>query len=234
MAYVSTLILRSLRLIGEKMRGATLSSDEQVECLASFNAMLESWSIERAMCYQVLQESFPLAANTVSYTIGPGGTFSTARPTRIVDPCFTRDSSSFDSPLRIIDVVSYGRIVQKNAGQTYPSYLFYDSANVGGLGTITIYPAPISGLTLFINSWSALASVSTISAQVSLPPGYERALVYNYAIEESGGFASVSPEVAKIARESKAVVKSLNLPASFMTQDLGIVPMYGSNILTGP
>jgi hypothetical protein len=234
MAYVSTLILRSLRLIGEKQRGDTLSSNEQVECLASLNAMLESWSLERAMLYQVLQESFTLSDSVGSYTIGSGGTFDTDRPLKIVDPCFVRDSSSLDSQLQIIDSVAYGRFVQKTIDGSYPGYLFYDTAYVGGLGTIRLYPEPQAGLTLYINSWKQLASVSTISAQVSLPPGYERAIVYNYAIEESPGYASVPPEVVKIARESKAAVKSLNLPDSMMRLDAGIVGIQTSNILTGP
>ena len=234
MAYVSTLILRSLRLIGEKQRGGTLSSDEQTECLASFNAMLDSWSIERAMCYQITQESFSLSNSVGSYTIGSGGDFNTTRPTKIVDPCFIRDSSNLDSPVQIIDAAAYGRIVQKNIDGSYPGYLFYDAAYASALATIYLYPEPQSGLTLYINSWKQLESVSTISAQVSLPPGYERALVFNYAIEEAGGYTNVGAEVAKIARESKAAVKSLNLPDAFMRLDSGLVQVYGANILTGP
>ena len=235
MAYVSTLILRSLRLIGEKPRGGTLTSDEQTECLASFNAMLDSWSIERAMCYQITQESFSLSDSVGSYTIGSGATLNTTRPTKIVDPCFIRDSSNLDSPLQIIDAVAYGRIVQKTIDGTYPGYLFYDQAfDSSGYGTIRLYPEPQSGLTLFINSWKQLASVSTISAQVSLPPGYERALVYNYAIEEAGGYIDVPAEVVKVAKESKASVKSINIPDTFMKLDYGVAGNASPNILTGP
>lgn len=235
MAYVSTLILRSLRLIGEKPRGGTLTSNEQTECLASFNAMLEGWSIERAMCYQITQESFSLSSSVGSYTIGSGATFNTTRPTKIVDPCFIRDSSNLDSPLQLIDATAYGRIVQKTIDGTYPGYLFYDQGyDSSGYGTIRLYPEPQASLTLFINSWKQLASVSTISAQVSLPPGYERALVYNYAIEEAGGYIDVPAEVIKVAKESKAAVKSLNLPDAFMKLDYGVAGNARPNILTGP
>ena len=234
MAYVSTMILHSLRLLGEKVRGGTLTSAEGVDCLYDLNSMLESWSIERAMCYQILQENFSLAAGTTAYTIGAGGTFNTTRPVKIVDPCFVRDSSNLDSKLTIIDAAAYGGIVQKTSGNSYPSYLFYDSAFASSLGTIRLYPAPVAGLTLFINSWQQLGSVSTISAQLTLPPGYQRAIEYNFAIEEAGGYTEVRPEVAKIARESKAAIKSLNLPDSMMRLEPGIVSTYGHNILTGP
>ena len=236
MAYVSTMILHSLRLLGEKERGDTLSSAEQTDCLYDLNSMLESWSIERLMCYQVLQESFSLASNTVSYSIGTGGTFNTDRPTKIVDPCFVRDSSNLDSPVKILDASAYGRIVQKSgSGTTYPDYLFYDGGyNSSGLANISIYPPPKSALTLFINSWKQLGSVSTISAQLTLPPGYQRAIEYNFAVEEAGGFTDVSAAVAKIARDSKAAIKSINAPDTFMRLEAGVSQPVGSNILTGP
>ena len=43
--------------------------------LADLNTMMESWSLERLMVYQLLQESKALTASTGSYTIGTGGAF---------------------------------------------------------------------------------------------------------------------------------------------------------------
>lgn len=232
--YVSTMLLRSLRLNGEKARGATLTSSEQAELLAELNTMMESWSVDRALCYQVLQESFALSNSVGSYTIGSGGAFSTDRPVKIVDPCFIRDSSNLDSPLQIVNAEAYGRIVQKTIDGSYPGYLFYDSAYASGLGTIYLYPEPMAGLTLFINSWKQLQTFSTVSVALSLPPGYQRAIEFNFAVETAGGYVNVSPEVAKIARDSLAAIKSLNLPDAFMRIESGLVPVYGSNILTGP
>ncbi len=233
--YVSSSILRSMRMIGEKTRGATLNSDEQVECLAEFNTFLDALSIERLMCYQVTQESFPLTTSSATYTIGSGGTFNTTRPTKIVDPCFVRDSSGLDSEVTIIGSEQYGRIVQKSAGFTYPQWLFYDGGfSASGLGTISVYPAPSSGLTLFINSWKQLGSVSTISAQLSFPPGYQLFLESNFAIHLAAGAIPASAELAKIARDSKAAIKSLNLPEPVMSLDAGIVRGQRSNIFTGP
>ena len=234
MASVSTMILRSMRLTGEKQRGDTLSTNEQTELLAELNTMLESWSIERALCYQIVQESFALSNSVGSYTIGSGGAFNTTRPVKIVDPCFIRDSSNLDSPLKILDASAYGAIVQKNIDGSYPGYLFYDSAFASSLGTIFLYPEPQAGLTLYINSWQQLQSFANVSTVVALPPGYQRAIEFNFAIEMAGGYTGVAPEVAKIARESKAAVKSLNLPDAFMRMDVGIIQTYTSNILTGP
>jgi hypothetical protein len=235
MPAVSTMILRSLRMIGEKARGETLDTNEQTECLAELNSMMDAWSIERLMCYQVTQESFALTANTVSYTIGSGATFNTTRPTKIIDPCFIRDSSNLDSPVQIIDSETYGRIVQKSVGQTYPSYLFYDHGfDASGYATINVYPAPSSALTLFINSWKQLQSFSNVSTAMLLPPGYQLAIESNFAIHLAAGQTNISPEVAKLARDSKAAIKSINIPDTMMSLDVGVVRGYGSNILTGP
>jgi hypothetical protein len=133
MATVSSLVLRSLRLIGEKTIGGTLSSAEQTAYLADMNTMLEGFSIERLMIPSLLQESRALTASVGSFTIGSGGTWDTTRPTRICDPCFTRDSANVDRSINIIDAETYGGLFLKNIDGSYPSYLFYDGTDVAGL-----------------------------------------------------------------------------------------------------
>ncbi len=234
--YVSSMMLRSLRMIGEKAGGDTLDANEQTEILYELNSMMDSWGIERLNCYQVLQESFPLSANTVSYTIGSGATFSTARPSKIVEPCFVRDSSNLDFGLIILSSEEYGRIIQKNVGPTYPRWIFYDSAfDANGYGTITVYPAPIANLTLFINSWKALQNFASVSTALALPPGYQLAIESNFAIHLAAGLTEVSKEVIKIARESKAAIQSVNIPDMTSRLDPGVVrTKQRVNILTGP
>ena len=237
MATASSMIFRALRLTGEKIHGGTLTSSEATDYLSDLNSMLDSWSIERLMCYQILQESFSLTSAFNSYTIGPGAALSSvSRPVKIVDPCFVRDSGNLDSRLQIVDNVAYGMVVQKSTAGSYPSYINYDSAfDSSGFGTINLYPGPTSGLTLFINSWKPLQNFANISTVAALPPGYQRAIEFNLAIELSGGYTSVSPEVAKIAREAKAAVQTLNAPDAMMVLDYGVAgaTRAGESILTG-
>ena len=234
MSAVSTHVLRALRMTGEKARGDTLTSDEQVECLAELNSMLDSWALERLMCYQIVQESLALTTSTASYTIGSGGAFNTTRPVKIVDPCFIRDSSNLDTPVRLIGAEQYGRIVQKSAGYTYPTDMFYDSGfSATSTATLYLYPSPSASLTLFINSWKAVGTFSTMSQTVSLPPGYQLAIESNYAIHSAAGLTPVSAELAKIARDSKAAIKSVNLPDTVSRLDAGIVRGRRSNIFLG-
>lgn len=235
MSTPSTMILRSLRLIGERIIGDTLSTAEQTAYLADLNAMMESWSLEGLMVPHLLQESLALTADTATYTIGPGGAFNAARPTKIVDPCFIRDSDNNDTPVEIIGAIAYGSIVGKSVDSSYPTYLFYDSSNTNGMGTIKLYPPPSAGLTLYINSWKQLTQFASITETVALPPGYRRAIEFNFAIEVAGGFINVSPEVAAVAKSSKAAIKSLNTPAGILSIDpmLSGRGTFGQNIFTG-
>lgn len=221
-----------MRLTGEKGRGATLDSNEQVECLAELNTFMDACATERLLCYTVQQDSLALTASTSTYTIGSGGAFNVTRPTKIVDPCFVRDGSRYDSPVKVINAESYGRIVDKGAGFTVPQYLYYDAGySATSTGTIFLYPSPSASLTLFINSWKQPGQFSTLSQTVMLPPGYQEFIEYNFALRMASGLAELEPTVLRIARESKARVAALNAPEPISRLDYS---MPRSNIFTGP
>src|SRR3990167_1036896 len=104
MPAVSTLIINSLILTGEKtIQVSSLTAAEGGFHLSRINSMLDSWSNERLMIHTVSVTSFGLTASQGSYTIGNGGDFNMIRPTRIVDPCWIRDSDGNDSKLTLID-----------------------------------------------------------------------------------------------------------------------------------
>ena len=234
MAVVSTMILRSMRLIGEKARGDTLSSNEQAECLSEFNTFLDALGTERLLCYSIQQDSASLNVSTSTYTIGTNGTIAVTRPTKIVDPCYVRDSDGLDYPLKVVDVVTYGRLSDKDAVGSRPQYLYYDANfSATSTGTIHIYPSPNGALTLFINSWKQVGTVANVSTNLGLPPEYQIFLETNFAIHLAAGQVEVSAAVAKLARDSKAAIKGLNTPSVVMRSDLLPTGERNANILTG-
>lgn len=235
MPAVSTMILNALIQTGEKAIGDTLDTDEQRYYLSRLASMVDSWSNERLMVPVLTQSSWALTNSQGSYTIGTGANFNITRPIRIVDPCFIRDSDSFDSPLTIISMETYGKIVNKTADGTYPSFIAYDYGySATSTARIYFWPEPDSGLSTYINMLSPLQMLSTVSENLQLQPGYQRAIETNFAIEASPGYTNVTPELIKIAKESKAALKSQNLPVPVSRLDYGAVGGVRTNILTGP
>ena len=212
-----------------------MDTNEQVECLAELNTFIESEQTNRLMCYSVTQDSYALTASTSTFTIGTNGSFAVSRPTKIIDPCFVRDSSGYDTPVEIVTLETYGSIVNKGAGFTVPTMLYYDSGySATSTGTISLYPSPSGSLTLFINSWKQLQTFASLTTMVMFPPGYQLFIESNFAIHLAAGLVPISPELAKIAKDSRAAIESLNLPDTIMTQNIGTVYRRSASILTGP
>lgn len=231
MPAVSTMMLTSLVAIGEKTIDGTFTSSEQTFYLNKMNSMLDSWSVDRTLVYAGLMENFSLTTSTASYTIGSGGVFNTARPNEITN-AFIRDASNYDTELEVISQDSYDAIKVKTVGTSYPQVLFYDPAYP--LGTIYLYPTPAANLTLYIRSWKQLQSFASVTTALALPPGYQRAIESNFAIECAPGLTSVSPELAKIAKESLAAIRSLNLPDTVSRFEAAVSGVGRGNVITGP
>ena len=215
-----TMILASLRKIGEKIVGGTLTTAEQTDYLYDLNSWLDSVGLNRLMIPHLLQDSHALTSSTGSYTIGPGGAISVKRPLK-VEYAFTRDSNSIDRGLTILtERGQYDAIVSKSLEGYIPEYLYYDPRVP--LGTIYLYPEPGAGLTLYLDSWKLLQKFGGIDVPLDLPPGYQLFIESNFAIWVAGGFANVSSEVLKVARESKAAIQSFNAPAGVLRLDAGV------------
>jgi hypothetical protein len=234
MAFVSSMILRSMRLIGEKARGATLDSSEQAECLAEFNTFLDSLPNERLLAYSIQQDSHTLTSGVSSYTVGVNGDIAVTRPVKIVDPCYVRNSDSSDFPVRVVDHVTWGRIFDKTAPADMPSMLYYDAGfSSTSTATINLWPAPSGADTLFFASWKQIGTVANLSTNLLLPPGYQLFLESNFAIHLAAGQADVSPALLKMAKESKAAIKGVNVPAPVASMDALPVGSRGDGSVTG-
>jgi len=204
------MIKKALRLIGAIGRNDPVTSQEATDHWSTLNSMLESWSIERLMVYQIYEETLTWASGQSSRTIGSGGNFDTTRPTRIANG-FSR-ISNIDYPYVVISKEEYDAIADKTTQSSYPDYIYY--APSMSLGTLYAYPVPSASLAFHLNSWKQLQAFTGTTTPLSLPQGYQRAIEYNLAIEIQGEYPDlVLPEsVVKIARESKAAIKTINSP----------------------
>ena len=230
------MILNSLIMTGEKsIEVSSLTSAEQTYHLSRINAMMDSWSNERLTIFQVSVTNFPLTATQGVYSIGSGGNFNMTRPTKIVDPCFIRDTDGNDIPLTLLDYQAYGAIVDKDADGSFPVYLYYEpSYSATSTAQIKLWPEPVANLTLFINTIQPLTTFSTMTHPVSLPPGYQDAIETNYAMKSALGLMPISPDLREAAVKSKANIKTTNSFSPIMRLDYAVQGGMRSNILTGP
>jgi len=208
MATAQSLIDRAMRLVGALESGESPTADETTDVLYALNTMLESWRLERLMVYAAVDTTKALVSGDASYTIGTGENIDVERPIKI-ENAYVTDSDT-DIPITIITKRSWDAISDKTVESTYPQYLYYEESYPNGV--IHLWPVPTSTNVLTLSLWTVLGAIASAATTVSLPPGYERALAYNLAVEIAPEFqVQVSDVVASIALNSKAAIKRANV-----------------------
>jgi hypothetical protein len=194
-------------LIGRLGAGRGAGAAESAVCLEFLNQMLLNWSTERLNVFQVLTETFALTIATAAYTMGPSEDFDTARPVRIEAANVV--SSSIREPLELIGVNEWNAIDTRTDTSIFPKRLYCDYAYPAV--TLNFWKIPSAAASVELHSWKILDAFSALTDTVAFPLGYERAIVYNLAIDLAPAFGkSISAEVAAIAKSSKAGIVSLN------------------------
>lgn len=219
------IITKALQKIGAVTKSETISADDAADALSSLNAMISSWSLDSLLVYASILESFTLTAGDSSYTIGSTGDFNTSRPTEILS-AYIRDNTT-DTGLNIITEEEYDTISVKSFSGK-PSLICYTPSYP--LGTIKLDKLPDQTYTLFLLSKKPFSSYA-LSDDVTLPPGFERAIVYNLALELAPEYGQpLDASVASIARDSLSLIKTANVRATKIpySKDLGV-----KNIFTG-
>ena len=198
------IIKKALQKNGVLTKNESPSGDEASDGLDSLNAMLSSWSNDTLLLYTRTLENFPLTANVTEYTIGAGGTFNTDVPLQIVS-AYVR-SGGIDYPLSIVSDTDFDNYTtDKDLSGFTPNKMFYNRSYP--LGKITIWPTPISGTNLYIRSEKELSQF-LLDDVVELPAGWERALIFNLAVELASEYGQQSDQLTfQIAQESKKMLK---------------------------
>lgn len=172
------LITASMRLATILASGETPTADEAVDGLKSLNDILEDWSTQKLAVYEQNNEQFALVVGTATYTIGPAGTFNTRRPIRI-GQSFVRLNGA-DFPVTQWSLEEYNSVAVKTVGGIPERYVYL---NDYPLGQIILYPVPAATSTLFLDTDVLLAFPLTLATVLSFPPGYEKALRFNLAMD---------------------------------------------------
>lgn len=228
------IIARALRILGVLASGETPSNSEQNDSFTALQDMMSDWSNQSLFVYSTVRESFSLIPGQQNYTMGPGGNFSTTRPQRIEEALMTVQlSPETELPIKLVTEEEFAEIIVKSITTSIPLFLYPDYAYP--LMNISLWPIPTVTLPIILYSWKALTSFATVNDTVSLPPGYQRALIYNLAVELAAEFGrDVKPTILALAVEAKANIKRLNIKANLMKSDPAILtPRSSFNWYTG-
>lgn len=206
MATGQSLIEDSLLEIGVGSPNQTPIQSVLNHGLRVLNRMWASWSAELGPVNALTTDTHTWPSGSISQTIGSGGDINVTRPVEIDSIQTQKDSLDYT-----VDRVSYPQFqstVLKTISTDYPDVFAYQKGHP--LGTIYLYPVPASALTVDINSWKALTAF-TMAGTVSLPDGYEEAIVKNLAIDLAPAHGkTVRQEVILRARQSKQAIVNIN------------------------
>lgn len=232
MATAGDIIDRALRLLGQLGSGGTATAAEAADGLEAMNAMVSDWNNDRLMCFAYQTESLTLSSGDPSYTVGTSGDLNTTRPIEIVNAYI--DQSNISYPVEIMTEDYYASISDKTLAGDWPTHLLFRPTIASSLATVIVWPVPNATRTLKLTTRIQVASFASTSTTVTLPPGWEKALAYNLAVELAPEFETAAkPEVVAGATRSLGRIKQANSIAKKreLTTELGsMFSPYSSNI----
>jgi hypothetical protein len=179
----------------------------------ALNRLVDQWAAERLQIFTITRTTWTIATGVGTYTVGTGGTVNVARPVFLDHVNYIETSATPDLELQLSPLTddAYAGLAVKALTATDPSAWYYNPTFP--LGTLNLWPIPTSTTLLgALYAPQAVATFSALSTSVALPPGYERMIVKNLALEMAPGFIGlqVNPLLAKQAQDAVAVVKRVN------------------------
>lgn len=233
MAVAHFLVDRSLRLLEQIGSGETPTDDEYADALLVLSDLIDSWRNEKLMCYAMQEETLTLSAGDPSYTLGGPGDSGNERPVTIDRAWIVDGDISYE--VAAMNESEYAAIPAKTTQSNWPDRFLYRPSMSNG--TLIVYPVPDATRTMKLLTRSVVTAPLLSTANVTVPPGWSRAISYNLAVELAPEYGvSVPPAVAKGAVESLASIKRANRYAqpSRVATELGAMFAGGrGNILSG-
>ena len=216
-------INRALRLLGVLAEGETPSAETSQDGLTALNQMIDSWNTERLSVFSTQDQIFTWPAGEITRTLGPSGNFSGNRPVLFDDATYYRDpGTNVSFGIKFINQQQYDGIAVKTVTSTYPQVIFVNMTYPDA--TMTVYPKPTRDLEWHFISVQELSNPAVLTTNLTFPPGYLRAFVYNLAMEIAPEFGvEPSPQVTRIAMTSKRNLKRINNPDDIMSMPYSLI-----------
>lgn len=204
MTTVSTLVYDAMyaaRVLGQDE--TPTSADVQL-VLRRLNRMLDSWSNEKQMIFLNDSETFTLTAGQQAYSTS---LLAEGRPININS--MRLNLNGIDYPVSQIDQQKWNAIPIKSVS-SIPVWFYYDGAMPNA--QMFFYPVPFAAFTAYIYCQRPLAGALTLTDTLTMPQGYEAAIVAGLAADIWPSFKAGDVPKALIAErtQTRAVLKRTN------------------------
>lgn len=236
------LITAALQRLLVLERGGTPSAEDITVGLSRLNDLIESWQTERLTTYIQSRATWTLVANQASYTVGSGGEIDIPRPLLPQDITVkVRDTSQSLPPelnLNNLTDDAWAAVPIKNLTSVYPTAYYYSPTyDTTGFGALSFWLIPTSSTLQGVIYYRSPISTLSLYDTIYLPPGYNRALRDNLAVELAADYAiQPSTSLLQSAIEAKGNIKRANERLADMQCDAAVTnqskPFY--NIFVGP
>ncbi len=203
-----------LTLLGMLSPGDDPAPEDQDVVLRFANSLLENWNTQGLDVFQYINFVASLSSGVGSYTMGSGATWNTPRPAKIAfaNVLF----AGVNHPLKIVGVDEWAAREEPGLQAQRPKILYNDNGfpNVA----VNLHPLPSCTVATSIDLyyWEPLGDAFGLNDQFSFPPGYQKAITYNTAVDCQDIFGrQLSQATLSIAASSKAEIQGLRLSNNF-------------------
>jgi len=178
------------------------------------NGLLSSLSTEGLTAYQQVRQTFNLQAGIDAYTLGVGGSFSTAKRAQRVTSWRAKYGNILSTGGRVLSMEEFGAQARQPLGEsaTVPAIVGADTS--WPLINVRISPPPNSlAGTIELGYFTPIDQVSNFAAAFSLPDGWPHMLHLQLAVIIYGRYpreGGMPPELAANAQNAKAALVAQN------------------------
>ncbi len=213
-----SLIEPMLRIAGiTDLPGTQSNADKLNEALKMVVRLIDSWNLDGWKVFTSdIQGPFDLAVGQKIYTLGPGGDIDMPRPLFIkqIDVLYPT-GPVLRRTLELLNDEQWQSISIQDIAGAPPYQAYWDGGyDANGLSKLYIRFQPPAGYSLEILVWRQLQSGFVSTSDIAVfPPGYERAIVLNGAVELAEYYpreALIAPTVQGRADRAMQAITRLN------------------------
>ena len=197
-----TLITDAMAQANLTESGQSLPSEEAQTGLRALNRLMGKWSQMRLLIPALAQYTVTLNG-AASYTIGPTGVVVGLRPIKVLSATAT-DAAGTDYEVHLRTQEQWDAIPLKDVDGGPPDQVWYQPTL--GNGRLWVYPRS-TGYTLQLDAQALVASFPSLTTDLTLPEGYEAAIVPSLADELCSTYGVQTP--GDVLRRAAGAVRAL-------------------------